>query len=524
MAKKFGGFTDEQMKAIAQRMGFDGPMHKFNEFLATSPDNATKLARYAEKARSIVEGESGPPTAAFATGGVIQPQKGDDPARKAELEKTHVWDSNAKVWRPKESTATTSNSKTTSGSQASFVDTTGQQMVTNPQKVATPATPSTIAPKSGEFINKGAGDLGEFTNANVNTVKDVGTAKAANPGDAATYDAKGVTKKVDQTLEGVEAAQGTVSDKSQVVAATALPSADATVAGQLEKLYAQFEGGATPPWAAGAKRMADTVMASRGLGASSMAVDASTQAMMESALQIAIQDAQTFSAFEMQNLNNRQQARVINAQAFLQMDMANLDNEQQTTLFKAQSRIQSLFTDQAAENAARQFNATSVNQQEQFFAQLKTQVSQFNTSQRNAMRQYNTEQKNAIQMFNKNLKNQRDQFEANNRLIIDQANASWRQKIATTNNAEQNESNRLNAQLLTGMTTAAYNNLWQTERDLMAYAFTASENAETRKHEVVLQKMGDKSASSVAKGQAAGSLVGTIVDKGATALFNKWLG
>jgi len=73
------------------------------------------------------------------------------------------------------------------------------------------------------------------------------------------------------------------------------------------------------------------------------------------------------ASLEQANLNNRQQAAVQNAQAFLEMDMANLNNKQQTELFKSQNIIQSLFNDTAAENANRQFNATSQNQVDQFF-------------------------------------------------------------------------------------------------------------------------------------------------------------
>ena len=60
----------------------------------------------------------------------------------------------------------------------------------------------------------------------------------------------------------------------------------------------------------------------------------------------------------MTNLSNRQQAAVMNAQNFMQMDMQNLSNNNRLICLKQQSVIQSLFTDQAAENAASQFNAT----------------------------------------------------------------------------------------------------------------------------------------------------------------------
>ena len=78
------------------------------------------------------------------------------------------------------------------------------------------------------------------------------------------------------------------------------------------------------------------------------------------------------------------------------MDLANLENEQATTLFKSQAQIQALFTDQAADNAAKQFNATSQNQTDQFFASLKTQVSQFNASQQNAVKQFNADAKKPL--------------------------------------------------------------------------------------------------------------------------------
>ena len=52
------------------------------------------------------------------------------------------------------------------------------------------------------------------------------------------------------------------------------------------------------------------------------------------------------------------------------MDMRNLDISQQNDMFTNQSVVQSLFTDAAAENASRQFNATSENQTNQFLFQM----------------------------------------------------------------------------------------------------------------------------------------------------------
>jgi hypothetical protein len=341
-------------------------------------------------------------------------------------------------------------------------------------------------------------------------------------------------------------------------AATGAPSSAGTVQGQLTNLMQQFEGDATPAWAA---------LASRGLGASSMAGQAIIQATMESALPIAMQDAQTNAGFELQNLsnrqatamfgaqqratflgmdfdqkfqarvanasrvadianmnfsaeqqvalenarmaqtvdltnlsaknakvmadaatlsqmdmtnlNNRQQAAVTNAQAFLQMDMANLDKEQQTSMFKSQSMVNSLLSDTAAANAAKQFNAASENQTNQFFANIASTISQFNTDQANAMQRFNAGEANTIAQFNSTLANQREQFNASNSLIIEQANAQWAQTITTTNNAAINAANRDQAISSNNLTTTAYNNILQQERDIMNYAFqTANNNAE----------------------------------------------
>jgi hypothetical protein len=229
-------------------------------------------------------------------------------------------------------------------------------------------------------------------------------------------------------------------------------------------------------------------------------------------------EASALANLDMANLNNRQMAAVQNAQNFMQRDMANLSNQQQTELFRSQQRIQSLFTDQAAENASRQFNATSENQTKQFFAQLDTQVSQFNASQANAQAQFNAGQENAISQFNTEIRNQRDQFNANNRLVIDQNNAQWRRQIATADTAAINRANEINAQNLLGISNTAYNNLWQYYSDAMQYAWTSAENERDRvkdlavahlnaDNNVDIQKMQNDYNSSVGFGKLIGAFM-----------------
>ena len=195
---------------------------------------------------------------------------------------------------------------------------------------------------------------------------------------------------------------------------------------------------------------------------------------------LVIAEASALANMDLSNLNNRQQAAVQNAQSFLQMDMANLSNQQQTETLKAQQRIQSLFTDQAAENAARQFNATSQNQVDQFFANLNNQVSQFNAAQINAQGQFNAGQANTVERFNAELNNQRDQFNAQNQIAISQANAQWRRQIATADTAAINAANQVNAQAVLGISEQAYENLWQYFADTMEWAWTTADNEADR--------------------------------------------
>ena len=189
--------------------------------------------------------------------------------------------------------------------------------------------------------------------------------------------------------------------------------------------------------------------------------------------------AQT-ATLETANLNNRQQAAVENAKAALQMDLTNLSNEQQTTMLKTQITAQALLSDSAAENAAKQFNATSVNQSNQFFATLSSQVSQFNAAQNNAMTQFNTDQANSVSKFNAEVANQREQFNAQQRLVIDQSNAQWQREISTANTAATNAANLVNAQLTQQMTMTEYNNEIQLYRDSVTHAWQSAENDANR--------------------------------------------
>jgi hypothetical protein len=231
-------------------------------------------------------------------------------------------------------------------------------------------------------------------------------------------------------------------------------------------------------------------------------------------------EAAQIANLETANLNNRQQAAVLNAQAFLQMDMANLANEQQTELFKAQSMVNSLLTDAAAENAARQFNASSINQVNQFYDGLTAQIQQFNAAQTNGINQFNVSQINAVAEFNASSQNARDQFNAEYRRIIDQSNVEWRRNIALADTAAVNRANEINAANALGITTIDYNNTWQQYRDSLEMAWKTSEGAMDREVQLALGVLSKQAAIESAKfaveaekAKALGALAAVGLDK-----------
>ena len=291
---------------------------------------------------------------------------------------------------------------------------------------------------------------------------------------------------------------------------------DSTVQGQLAKLMQQFENGQIPAYAAGAIRNAEQRLAARGMGASSMAGAALVQAAMEASTPIAAADASTHARMNELNLNNRQAAEVINAQQTLQLDLANLTNEQQANVTNTQNRVQSLFTDQAAVNSSKQFNAQSEQQNDQFFAGLSNQVAQFNAGQQNGINEFNAGQKNALAQFNSRLADQRDQFNAQNSIVIDQANAVYRREVNTANTAIANAENEFNVRNLFNISQTAQANLLQEARDAQSFARLEAVNEEAFQNQLAIASFAhDKDlelATNVAKGRVGGKILGGVVD------------
>ena len=589
-------FTRNQMKQIAEHLGYEGPISEFGKYLASDP---ALQRRYFSIQNFIndrkMKASKGTYVKKYQTGGSV------------EEEETNTNENPNFIGNQMANNI--KNPEFAEGAKLESTDIADNELVTGGQT----------------DISTGTGEVSGDVKTDTTTVDNTNTAQSPDAMSANTYDAA-MNTGIDDTLNKDKAAVGEVSDAAQIKAQTQEPTstkvagqtaeqgqatqidkaakrelqqgelidgssvdqgkvddlADKTmesavsVKDEMSSLMKDFEGGNTPIWASGAMRQAQQMLAARGLSASSIAGQAIIQATMEASLPLAqmeagnkqqmamevakqrasflnlefTQDFQTkvanasriseiadmnfnadqqiilenakmaqtmnlqnltnrqavkmaeiaqIASLETTNLNNRQQAAVDNAKAFLAMDMTNVTNEQAKIMFDAQSRVQSLFNDTAAKNAALQFNATSQNQTDQYFANLKATTDQFNATQKNATAQFNAGQENAMAQFNAETKNNRDQFNANNQLVIAQSNAQWRREIATADTAAQNFANQRNADALLEISNTASNNLWQYHRDSMEWAWTSAENERGRQVNMAISELNAKTQTDMAQ-------------------------
>ena len=624
----FKGFKPQGLQKIATRMGYAGSMDKFEDYVKQNPDKEREMIVYRAKAQEMARGGS---VVKMQTGGQAQPRQLSQATVPTETNYTAddtIGSVSAKMMEtpaiPQGGVTIPVGTQVTAdqeidtglGQVAGTVGVpTAQATTTTSNQQAEKDANITIADKSASAVDSAlaATSAAQMTLndprsqvlAAQQTASSVGNLSAAQGN--ATLMSNPVQRQIQsgEIITGAANAETASTYTEQIQAATATPTTQATVQGQLAQLTNNFDASNPPSWAAGALRGVQAQMASRGLGASSIAGQAMVQAALESALPIAQADAQVIASFEaqnltnrqqramlaaqqratfmgqefdqnfqarvqnsarigdianmnftaeqniamensravntmnlnnlsnrqamvaaeaaalsnldMSNLNNRQQAAVNNAQSFLQQDMANLSNQQQTDLFKAQQRTQALFTDQAAENASRQFNATSQNQVDQFFANLATQTAQFNATQTNAQSQFNAGQVNTVERFNAEMNNQRDQYNATNQLAIAQNNAVWRREIATADTAAVNRANELNANAVLDISKEAYDNLWSYYADTMEWAWTSADNQLERINKMAVAQLqvdqmdrATEMSSGSAAGTAIGGLIGTL--------------
>ena len=316
--------------------------------------------------------------------------------------------------------------------------------------------------------------------------------------------------------------------------AEATPSRQATVAGQLETLMADFEGGETPAWAAGSMRTAMATLSARGLGASSLAGQAVIQAAMESALPIAQMDAQVQAQFEGQNLSNRQQRAMLAAQqratfigqefdqafqsrvqnaakisdianmnftadqqialedsrAANTMELGNLSNSQAVVMAQAAALANLDMSNlnnrqqaevQNAQNFLQMDMSNLANQQQaaMFKSQQNVQALFTDQAAENAAEQFNATSENQTQQFFNNLASQTNQFNASQSNAMQQFNVDQANTLLEFNADLQAAREMFNAQNY--LTVAQANAQWRQSVQTMNTAAINASNMDYAK-------------------------------------------
>ena len=263
-------------------------------------------------------------------------------------------------------------------------------------------------------------------------------------------------------------AQEIEADKA--VAEEGIVPPEATMQGQMANLMDDVASG-NVPWADEAMRNAQAIMLERGLGKSSMTGAAIGAAILEAAMPIAQFDAQVFGQMNLQNLRNRQETMLSNT---------------------------------AATNVAKQMNAQSVNEVNKFMSSMRDGVLKFNETTKNAMDQVSAIEANKANLSNSQFNAQRAQemslvhaqredqankFNAENAMGVQKANAELYRATNTANTAQNNADNRINAQNYFNLSAQAQADLLQRSRDVFHWANQTAENERDKAFQLTMYAM-----------------------------------
>ena len=255
-----------------------------------------------------------------------------------------------------------------------------------------------------------------------------------------------------------------------------------------------------PFYALGPVTAAKQAMTARGMGGSSMAAAAITQAGLEAMMPVAMADAQfmqtlSIKSFDQQtaigmaklshianldmaDLNYQQQRAVDTANKFFQMNMSNVDNERLVAVTNNANQMQALFTDQAAQNAAANLGFSTQAQQDQFYDQMALQAQESTARLLLSNNQ-----------FNASVENSRMQFNATMSAEIERDNINYLRAVNTANTAGINQQNLVNTQNLLGISNTAIANDLTLRRDELNRIFEASENMASRMNNYAIAQL-----------------------------------
>ena len=229
-----------------------------------------------------------------------------------------------------------------------------------------------------------------------------------------------------------------------------------------------------------------------------------------------VADTAALASLERANLSAINLAAADNADAFLQMDFKNLDNEQEAERVRFQATANAIISDTAERNAMEQLNVREENDATQFIEQLAVEVGRINMDQHNAMERFNAGEENVMAQKNQADKLAREEFNAENYRLIEQANAKFKQQVATDEAAAINEAYSAEAAAANDLSKTAYNNIIMEEKDMMYYAFTGEQSQLDRNTKIATANINAGSGGELESGLAD---IAVEITKG---IIGKW--
>jgi len=193
-----------------------------------------------------------------------------------------------------------------------------------------------------------------------------------------------------------------------------------------------------------------------------------------------------------------------------------------------------MLSNQAADNAAAQFNASSINQTNQFVNSLSSTINQQNAARNDAMNQYNVTESNRvaalnqnnaleaerlqnqlnseIEKFNSQLEYNKNQFNTQNANLIEQSNVQWRRQTNTANTAGVNAVNQANAMNAFNLSNQGLSFLWQEMRDAAKWEYESAQNAEERQTNLAIAALGNEAVNDAGRANTLKTLGGFAID------------
>ena len=267
---------------------------------------------------------------------------------------------------------------------------------------------------------------------------------------------------------------------------------EALVSNQIDSLLSGMENGEIPAWARPAVASVESMLARRGLSASSVGRDNLFNAIIQSAVPIAQSNAQAIqqsvsqqksieAQAELQNAQMRQQTALSNADKVFNLNMAQFNadqqtelsnskfmqtvslteasNEQQATIQNAVLMSQANITEAGIEGQRRIQNAknflaidmANLNNQQQanvLQAQQEQQRMLSNQAATNASRQFNAASENQTQQFMANLNAQMEQFNSQQINASKQFNAQQKNAAEARRAGRDADLNKANAAIV----------------------------------------------------------------------------